>query len=245
MTVSQGISRAREAEIFWGPDGARRAAREADALVVVDVLSFSTTVEMALSAGVEVYPARLDDMAAAQLLARRVGAVLAGKRGTGGVSLSPLSTGSLPQGSRVVLPSPNGAECCVSAKEQGGTVLLGGIRNAEAVARALRPKGPRVAVVAAGEIRQDGIRGRAIEDWLGAGAILSYLPVMRMTKEATQAVRAFQRAKGDLYGRLSISESGRELLDRGYPEDVLAASALNVSATVPLLSEGGYFVDIG
>ena len=49
----------------WGPAGAEALAREADVAVVVDVLSFTTSVTVALEAGATVlpYPWR-DDSAA-------------------------------------------------------------------------------------------------------------------------------------------------------------------------------------
>jgi 2-phosphosulfolactate phosphatase len=40
----------------WGPYGARRLASGAACLVVVDVLSFTTSVTVAVEAGTEVHP---------------------------------------------------------------------------------------------------------------------------------------------------------------------------------------------
>jgi len=87
-------------------------ADEADVAVVVDVLSFATSVTVALEIGAAVlpYPWR-DDSAVA--FAQRHGTVLAVGRsqtGTGRVSLSPASMRAhAPSRGAVVLPSPNGA----------------------------------------------------------------------------------------------------------------------------------------
>ena len=47
-------------------------------------------------------------------------------------------------------------------------------------------------------------------------------------------------AGADLARLLHGSTSGRELIDRGYAEDVTLATALNVSEAVPVLRDGAY-----
>ena len=77
----------------WGLQGAIAIATGAAAVVVVDVLSFTTTLSVALDTGIEVFPYRFRDASAAAFAATR-GAVLAvGRREAGptGVSLSPVS----------------------------------------------------------------------------------------------------------------------------------------------------------
>lgn len=109
MSVDQGAYRLR---FEWGAAGAAAVARGADVVVLVDVLSFTTTVSVAVDAGVSVLPHPWDD-AGAQTLARDRDAVLAVGRsqaGPGRLSLSPASiraAAALPQ--RLVLPSPNGS----------------------------------------------------------------------------------------------------------------------------------------
>jgi 2-phosphosulfolactate phosphatase len=77
----------------WGLQGATAIATGAAAFVVVDVLSFTTTLSVAVDAGIQVFPYRLRDSSAAAFAASR-GAVLAVGRseaGPMGVSLSPVS----------------------------------------------------------------------------------------------------------------------------------------------------------
>src|SRR4029078_6178305 len=140
-------------------------------------------VDVAVTRGATIYPCRWrDDRAAA--LARRVEAMLADGRSNGdqGVpySLSPNSLRDIPPGSRLVLPSPNGATLTVLAAESGTKVVAGCLRNAAAVANACRSLGQVVAVVAADERWRDaddltGSLRPAVEDLVGAGAILTAL----------------------------------------------------------------------
>lgn len=92
----------------WGQSGVARLAPFVRALVVVDVLRFTTAVETAAASGVLVDPYRWKD-ASAQGFAASVGATLALRREGDGPSLSPPSLAKMAAGSRVVLPSPNGA----------------------------------------------------------------------------------------------------------------------------------------
>src|SRR5512132_133426 len=93
----------------WGEAGARALAPLSDVLVIVDVLSFCTCVDIATARGAQVYPYRWKD-ASSRAFAESKGAVLAGGRGTdSNYSLSPASLLEIPAGSRLVLPSPNGA----------------------------------------------------------------------------------------------------------------------------------------
>ena len=52
---------------------------------------------------------------------------------------------------------------------------------------------------------------------------------------------AYCRAAGpDLAALIGASVSGRELAERGFPQDVACAVALGASKTVPLLRDGEY-----
>src|SRR4051812_34466512 len=78
----------------WGPTGAAQLAGPADHAVVVDVLSFSTAVDVAVGRGIEVFPYRWHDATATAFAAERQAALAVGRaegRRTGGVSLSPAS----------------------------------------------------------------------------------------------------------------------------------------------------------
>jgi len=222
----------------WGLDGAEALRERAACFVVVDVLSFSTAVDVACGRGAEVIPVALD-RAAAAVEAARLGAVLAGKRREGGYSLSPASLADIPAGTKIVLPSPNGAT--ISAALAGRAVFAGCLRNAGAVARAAAALGGDVAVIAAGERwRPSGALRPALEDLLGAGAILAALDGAALTPEAEAARAAFAALRDRLGPALRGSASGRELSEAGFTGDLDWAAALDVSSVAPRLFAGGF-----
>ncbi|GMA86262.1 hypothetical protein GCM10025868_15120 [Angustibacter aerolatus] len=182
-------------DLEWGLQGARRFAERVDVVVVVDVLSFSTSVTVACERGARVWPHPGGEEAHA--LARSIEAVLAGTRShTSGPSLSPTSLLDLPEGSRLVLPSPNGSSITHALMNAKVAVVAGGLRNAAAVARYVRDVGAeRVAVVPAGERWPDHSLRFAYEDLVGAGAVVRRLtetvPGLFRSPEAEAAALAF------------------------------------------------------
>ena len=201
----------------WGAPGLDALA-PSDVVVVVDVLRFSTSVVARVDAG-ETVP--LDATAHA-------------------VSL-------------------NGAAVAARAAEldPAPTVFLGAIRNAAAVARAALAEQTRrgartsIAVIAAGELagREPGARLRfAVEDLLGAGAVidaLGALGVDHTSPEAAAACEAFRGLRGAARHLLTASGSGQQLIERGARDEVLAAAAADVSASVPVLRAGAFVAYAG
>lgn len=145
----------------------------------------------------------------------------------------------VPAGTRVGLASPNGATVSLDLADAGAVVLAGCLRNASAVTAAARDLGRPVGVVAAGERRPDGSLRPAVEDLIGAGAILHALGG-RPSPEARAAVAAFLDAAPDLPAALSTCVSGRELAARDLAADVRLAAEHDVSQTVPRLSGGAF-----
>lgn len=220
----------------WGLAGLRACAPGADAVVIVDVLSFCTAVDVACSRGAEVLPYRGPDDGAADFAAEH-GAVLAGRRGRSGYTLSPVSLRAIPAGTRLVLPSPNGSALSVLAAELGVTrVYAGCLRNAGAVAEVVQDAGT-VAVIAAGEHWPDGALRPAAEDLAGAAAILAGLDGVGCSPEVAVAVAASQAG-----APLTETISGRELAGAGFVLDVVIAAESKVSRTVPVLVDGERYV---
>jgi 2-phosphosulfolactate phosphatase len=164
----------------WGPDGADAVGPGAAYVAVVDVLSFTTTVTVAVERGIAVLPYRWRDESAA-LVARQHDATLAVGRaeaGPGDISLSPESVLRATGVTRLVLPSPNGSTVSARLAEVGATVVAVSLRNAVAAAAWVRARWPddaAVAVVAAGERWNDGPLRPAAEDLWGAGAFIAAL----------------------------------------------------------------------
>jgi 2-phosphosulfolactate phosphatase len=237
----------------WGPSGGRAIAAGCDVAVVVDVLSFTTTLTVAADRGTVVYPFRWRDRSAARF-AEEHGAVLAvGRSKASGreVSLSPRSVRDASDLSRLVLPSPNGATVSVELASVTPTVVGVSLRNRAAAAawllqrREVNP-GMRVAVVAAGERWPDGTLRPAVEDQWGAGALVTSLVAggwSAPSPEACAAVAAFDAVGRGVRGALHRCVSGRELISAGYRDDVDIAEELDRSRSVPVL-DGDAFVPV-
>jgi 2-phosphosulfolactate phosphatase len=223
----------------WGPQGVS-ALQDCRTFIVVDVLSFSTCVAVAAARGVEVVPCRFKDREAAEL-ADRLQASLAGPRGRG-YSLSPASLMGAPPGMLLVLPSPNGATVCLEAAAHG-RVLAGCLRNRSAVARRAADLGGPFGIIPAGERWSDGTLRPAYEDLVAAGAIAAELPGTR-SPEAASAVAVFQAVSSHLQGSLLSCASGRELVERGFLEDVLIAAELDVEVVAPELTEDRFALPV-
>jgi 2-phosphosulfolactate phosphatase len=133
-----------------------------------------------------------------------------------------------------------------SMEGTSGIVVSGSLQNSAALARwALdrqAGKGDRftVAVVALGETRESGATRFALEDLLGAGAIIDALAdagIDYCSPEAAAAAAAFaglRNATGHLIG---ASVGGRAAIARGGRSAVERAIATNSSETVRVLRE--------
>ena len=221
----------------WGFPGLQALSPISDVAVIVDVLSFSTAVDVAVANGASVLPYRWKDESAYDFVRTR-GGLLASDR-SGVYSLSPASLLSIPAATALVLPSPNGG--ALSLESRARTTFTACLRNCEAVAARVPRYGRTVAVIPAGEQWPDGALRPGIEDWIGAGAVLAGLRGRR-SLEAQLAVAAFERFRGDLKGVLTGCGSGKELMERGFAADVALAAAYGASRAVPILW-GDRFVD--
>jgi 2-phosphosulfolactate phosphatase len=219
----------------WGPQGVA-ALEGCRTFIVVDVLSFSTCVAVATARGAEVAPCRSSDHEATAL-AERLQATLAGPRGSR-YSLSPASLLNVPMGTLLVLPSPNGATVSIEADARGH-VLAGCLRNRSAIASRAAALGGPFAIVPAGERWPDGTLRHSYEDLLGAGAIAAALPGCR-SPEAAAAVALFEAASNQLRESITACSSGRELIERGFSEDVLMAADLDADTVAPELIGGRF-----
>jgi 2-phosphosulfolactate phosphatase len=199
-----------QVRLDWGLDGLVRVG-DADIIVVVDVLRFSTTVIRAIEDGQDF---ALDAAAHA-------------------VSI-------------------NGASVAEAAGRSGALVLLGGLRNATAIARvayaeqARRGARTSIAVIACGELTGHGSEAHvrfAVEDQLGAGAVIDALAALGIDHSSPEAAvagesfRALRRAATHL---VSAGGSGRELAAAGRREEVLAAAAVDAASVVPVLRGGDF-----
>lgn len=226
----------------WGEKGVTQLASISDVVVIVDVLSFSTCVEIATNNGVIVFPYQWKDESAFDY-AKSLQAELASSDRTSNnsYSLSPTSVTKIPAGTKLVLPSPNGSYLTLLTKKT--PTLTGCLRNCEAVAKFAQRYGSKIAVIPAGERWEDGSLRFAFEDLIGAGAILSYLSGS-LSPEAEAAVAAFHTFKKDSLAYLKKCSSGKELIARGFESNVELAGTINVSNCVPLFTDNTYVKQI-
>ena len=225
----------------WGLARIEAWCGRAGVFVIVDVLSFSTAVSVCVERGAAVIPFPYGDTAAATAEASLQGAVVALPRSAGGgqLSLSPMSLRGIAKGARLLLPSPNGSR--LSVMTNGVPTICGCLRNASAVARlADRLAGDgTIVVVPAGERWPDQTLRPAIEDWLGAGAIVAASSAVP-NAEAALAADAYRAVAARLGDIVRDCRSGRELIGWGYGDDVAVALERDASAVVPLLRDGAY-----
>ncbi len=237
----------------WGPVGGEAVAAGATFAVVVDVLSFTTTLSVAADLGIEVLPFPWKDESAAAYArahgaALAVGRLEAARHAGGAVSLSPVSLRSAGGPGRIVLPSPNGSTTSFLLRDSGARVVGAALRNATAVARWLAGRlladpHASVAVVAAGERWPDGSLRPCLEDHLGAGAVLAGLQdagVAPLSPEAAAAAAAYRHTVPRLRETVLACASGRELAERGFGADVEVASEVDSSVSVPVLRGGSF-----
>lgn len=155
--------------------------------------------------------------------------------------------------------SRNGA-AVADAAGHDAVVLLGSLRNAAAVARAIatvqerRQSRTSVSVIAAGEADDAGTARFAVEDHLGAGAVvaaLTDLGIDHTAPDAAVAAEGFRALKRALRHMISASGSARELAvgvaatermqaSGVVPTAVSHAAELDALDVVPVLRDGRF-----
>ncbi|MGJ0390792.1 2-phosphosulfolactate phosphatase [Microbacterium sp. CGR1] len=152
--------------------------------------------------------------------------------------------------------SRNGA--AVAAGAGDSVVLVGSLRNASSVARAVatlqerRQARTSVAVIAAGEADAAGAVRFAVEDHLGAGAVIAALTdlgIDHTAPDAAVAAEGFRALKRALRHMISASGSAREIAEGVaateritsaglVPTSTVAAAEIDAHDVVPVLRDG-------
>jgi 2-phosphosulfolactate phosphatase len=231
----------------WGLSGARALADEAGCTIVVDVLSFTTTVSIAVARGMAIYPFQWRDVSAHRFADSHAAELAVDRSELSAENPWSLSAASLlvaPFTSRLVLPSPNGSTISANAK---GTVIAASLRNGRAVAHAVladgfgTPQRP-ISVIAAGEQwTTDQSLRPCVEDLLGAGLVISTLMQSGLdcSEEATLTARAYETSS-DVAGALTRCASGLELIADGFGADIAPAAEIHADVVVPVLHDGAF-----
>ncbi len=216
----------------WGREAIEYLSDSTDVFIVVDILSFSTCVDIATSRNASILPYQYKDDSAVNFALQHNAELAVHRTEEGSFSLSPVSMLHAQKGQRIVLPSPNGATLSMLTKEK--TTLAGCLRNAKAVAEISQKIGKSVTIIQSGERWPNGSIRFALEDAIGAGAILSYMQG-KLSPEAEYARMLFQKTQPNLTEIISNCISGNELINRDSDEDIKIASLLNASSNVPIL----------
>ena len=232
MTTPTAVS------LEWGPQGLRLLSETCECVVIIDVFSFSTSVAVAVARGAAVWPHSGHERA--EGLARAIGATLVrGRNMREGRTLSPASLLAVEEGERLIMPSDNGSVISHAALMSGLTVVAGSMRNASAVAEWLTGRFSTVGLVPAGEEWPDGAMRVCYEDLIGAGAIAAGIAERGgesgLTPDAKAAAAAFRSRSP-----LAEAPSGRDLVERGFADDVQLAEQVDVDPVVPVLRDGRY-----
>ena len=220
----------------WGWRGCIAAAARGDAVVIVDVIRFSTAVCAAASRGVTVYPAsERDDIDA---MCEQFGATQIDN------GLAPATYDTIERGQRVVLRSPNGATC-VRLASAAPIVMIGAIVNRSAVGNCIyeliHKTKLNVTVIACGERwtapSDDGALRFAVEDQLGVGAVLSRIRGADLSAEAQVCAQAFLSTT-DIVPWITQCGSGREQISKDDRASVVTAAMIDRYPVVPVLRDG-------
>jgi 2-phosphosulfolactate phosphatase len=128
-------------------------------------------------------------------------------------------------------------------KSNCSQTICGCLRNAVSIAGFLNEGNYRIGIIAAGEKWNDGSIRYCIEDYIGAGSIISNINGKK-SPEASLAEITYKNLTDSVYNIIKCSCSGLELEDRGFINDVELACRENTSSAVPLLFENKYYKNI-
>ena len=204
-----------------------------DVAIMVDVLRASTTINVAMDNFKKIIPVK--GIEEAQILAKNYNnSVLAGERR--GAAIKGFDTGNSPieisnfSGDVLVITTSNGTRIMEGIKAK---ILIGSFVNAKAVAnKALNLAKTHIDIVMA------GVEGRfAIEDFLGAGEIISHLKNQELDETAIAAYMASIDA-GMVDKVIKNSRSARRLTEIGLAEDVDFCLKRNIYDHVPVYENG-------
>jgi 2-phosphosulfolactate phosphatase len=224
----------------WGAQAIEHLAPQAQCVVILDVMSFSTCVSVAVDCGATVLPFPWRDERA-QHEAQIKDAVLAsGKRDAGeGFSLSPCSMLKAKPGLKLLLPSPNGSALAYQTQSLKAAVYTASFRNLQATADACRHYNT-ILVVPAGERWPDHSLRPCAEDLWAAGALVSKLGLSDASPEAHLAAAAHAQSGAEYAKLLSQCSSALELTERGFSPDVKMCLELDTSVNACRLMPQGF-----
>lgn len=203
-----------------------------DVAIMVDVLRASTTITVALENFNEVIAVK--DKNKAIELAKKHHSILAGERR--GSKIEGFDVGNSPveikdfSGKSLILTTSNGTRVLDNIK---ANALIGSFVNAKAVANAASKLAKNHI-----EVVMAGVEGRfAIEDFLGAGEIISNLLDYEIDE---MAFSAYMASRNDEMVSKAImnSKSALKLQELGYSNDISFSIRKDIYNIVPVYKDG-------
>lgn len=213
-------------------------------VIVIDVLRATSTIITALENGArEVIP--VAEVEEAVRMSRHLGhnnVHLCGERANAPIPGFALSnspreyTRVVVENYVLVMTTTNGTRAVLHARE-AGTMIMGGLLNARAVARTAVEQGKDVVILCA------GTDGRySLDDVLCAGALIDRIAQKCSDAQLDDLSRTarvvYQHAHGDLLGALKGSRHFDALMQSGYADDVRFCLREDVMNAVPLYKDG-------
>jgi 2-phosphosulfolactate phosphatase len=203
-----------------------------DVAIMVDVLRASTTITVALEKIPNIIPTL--EIEEALAMAHEHQAFLAGERD--GATVEGFDVGNSPleiqelEGETLIITTSNGTRILEGIS---GRTMIGSFINARAVAKkALEVATDHVEVVMA------GVKGNfAIEDFLGAGEIISHMQSEELDEMAQAACLAIENPE-KVDQAVKNSRSAQNLKRLGFEKDVEFCLQRNRSKIVPEFKEG-------
>lgn len=202
------------------------------ACVVFDVLRATTTMAAALHAGIkEIH--LFDSLDAARAAAEAHGnpRLLCGEAQC--VAPPGFDLGNSPgqfleshRGATVFMCTTNGTRALLAARE-AAALFIGAIVNASAVAAAVRATGRDVTLLCAGTNGEV-----AMEDVLGAGAVIAALDATMANDASIMARRLFDTSRDDLGEILRQTAGGRNVIAAKLEQDIDFAARLDARPVV-------------
>jgi len=227
--------------ISWFDQGLKE---DSDAYVIIDVLRFSTTVNVALILGFEKIYA-FSDLNKAIEFAKKNKLPLMAKEddekpkeaefNNSPSEIIKYAKNYLEKGIKeVAIKTNSGSVLASKAIDKNKEVLIGSLLNAQTIANYLISKDYMIVNLICSGVK---LRRFSIEDFLAAGAIvdsiLEFHKDLSFKDEVLAALLLFRSYKNNLLEVLEKSETGKKLISSGFGEDLEIASRVNSTNVIP------------
>jgi len=190
--------------------------------VVIDVLRASSTIVTSLSNGAQEIIPELSIAAANDKAQELTSSVIAGERD--GVKVDGFDLGNSPiahqrdivENKKVILTTTNGTKC-FRRLEDASEVIVASLLNLKEVIKYLKTK-EQILLCCAGNYGDF-----AIDDFIVAGKIIAKLKSqvgVEVTDKGQAAYDLYKKHEDDLLSLLLNSDSGQNLMELGYKEDI-------------------------